>query len=186
MTPRILSLLALWGVAGCGVNNGDSPTDGGSPGDGGLVLEPYQADLLAGHNATRAAAMPAPSPALAPMTWSPTVAAAAQDWANRCKFEHSSSGTSGQNLYASTANDNAAAAIDSWTDEVADYNYATNMCASGKICGHYTQVVWRTSTQLGCGKKECTVNSPFPRSSTWYFWVCDYAPPGNFLGQKPY
>ncbi|KAE8681937.1 hypothetical protein F3Y22_tig00111280pilonHSYRG00063 [Hibiscus syriacus] len=25
-------------------------------------------------------------------------------------------------------------------------------CASGKVCGHYTQVVWRDSVRLGCQK----------------------------------
>ena len=73
-----------------------------------------------------------------------------------------------------------------WASEAVDYNYATNTCAAGKVCGHYTQIVWRSTTGVGCAMQYCTVNSPggaaFPN---WYFTVCDYSPPGNFPTQ-PY
>ena len=55
-----------------------------------------------------------------------------------------------------------------------------------KVCGHYTQLVWRNSTLLGCAYARCTSNSPFQGVPTWDFWVCDYSPPGNWVGQRPY
>ena len=129
--------------------------------------------------------MPTPVPALPEMAWSTTVATTAQAWADRCKFEHNTGSGYGEDLYASTADTASAEGVDNWTSESANYTYATNTCAPSKVCGHYTQVVWRTSTSLGCGKATCTTNSLFG-NGTWFFWVCDYSPPGNYVGQKPY
>jgi hypothetical protein len=100
-------------------------------------------------------------------------------------FSHNA-GSYGQNLYASTGSNppSPKAVVDSWVSEVADYNYANNSCSD--VCGHYTQVVWRNSTKVGCGIKTCTSNSPFGGSGTWYIVVCNYSPPGNFSNQKPY
>ena len=70
--------------------------------------------------------------------------------------------------------------------EAADYSSATNKCAPGKVCGHYTQVVWRNTTHVGCATAICTKNSPFgAQFPTWQLWVCNYTPPGNFVG-KPF
>jgi hypothetical protein len=66
---------------------------------------------------------------------------------------------------------------------VSDYDYATNKCSG--VCGHYTQIVWGATTHLGCAKKTCTTNNPFGKGS-WEIWVCNYSPPGNFVGKKPY
>jgi hypothetical protein len=76
--------------------------------------------------------------------------------------------------------------VQAWASEAADYDYASNSCAPGKVCGHYTQLVWRNSTLVGCAYARCTQNSPFDGVPTWDFWVCDYSPPGNWIGQRPY
>ena len=74
----------------------------------------------------------------------------------------------------------------SWVGEKAYYNYATNHCASGKVCGHYTQAVWATTTHFGCGTKNCSINSPFGSAwPNWQVWICNYNPPGNY-GPRPY
>ena len=65
----------------------------------------------------------------------------------------------------------------SWGAEKKDYTYASNTCATGKVCGHYTQVVWKTSTEVGCGKAMCADKSQV--------WACQYTPAGNYVGQKP-
>ncbi|OON18695.1 hypothetical protein X801_05448 [Opisthorchis viverrini] len=40
-------------------------------------------------------------------------------------------------------------------------------------------MVWAGSTRLGCGVKHC------PKNGTTLY-VCNYKPPGNYRGQKPY
>jgi hypothetical protein len=69
----------------------------------------------------------------------------------------------------------------SWESEKVDYTYATNTCTVGRVCGHYTQLVWRNSLRLGCGTAECLC-----KGSTWRVMVCDYNPAGNVIGQWPY
>jgi len=99
-------------------------------------------------------------------------------------FKHSG-GQYGENIYASAgSNTTPADVVDSWVSEAKDYDYAANSCAG--TCGHYTQVVWRKSTKLGCAVANCSKNSPFSGFTQWQFWVCNYDPPGNFNGQKPY
>ncbi|KAJ0561285.1 putative CAP domain-containing protein [Helianthus annuus] len=44
------------------------------------------------------------------------------------------------------------AAVHLWVAEKSYYDYTTNTCASGHVCRHYTQVVWRNSVQLGCAR----------------------------------
>jgi uncharacterized protein YkwD len=141
--------------------------------------------MTAQHNAARANVSPVPATPLPAMSWDATVAAAAQAWADQCMFSHNA-GNYGQNLYASTGGSppSPKTVVDNWVSEVSDYNYAANTCSG--VCGHYTQVVWRSSTLLGCGIKTCTTNSPFSGSGAWYIVVCNYSPAGNFNNQKPY
>lgn len=157
----------------------------GTTSGGGMTGAPEPAPLTgitAAHNAARAAVVPAASPPIPPLTWSPTVAATAQAWADNCVFKHSG-GKYGENIYATSGTATGDDVVGSWVSEVADYDYATNSCK--KVCGHYTQVVWRDSKNLGCGATTCTKNSPFG-GGAWQFWVCNYDPPGNYNGQKPY
>ncbi|KAG2238100.1 hypothetical protein Bca4012_080842 [Brassica carinata] len=59
-------------------------------------------------------------------------------------------------------------AVNMWVNEQADYYYSSNTCASGKQCGHYTQIVWKNSVRKECAKVRC-----------------DYDPQGNFVGEWP-
>ena len=70
--------------------------------------------------------------------------------------------------------------VDYWGGEVQWYDYTTNSCnaPTGKYCGHYTQVVWASTTEVGCAMAVC------PDSAQ--IWTCQYRPAGNVVGQKPY
>lgn len=50
------------------------------------MLEAWQTTLLGGHNIARARAMPAPSPALVPLTWNAALAATASCAAHGSTF----------------------------------------------------------------------------------------------------
>jgi len=141
--------------------------------------------MTAQHNQARANVNPVPSTPLPSMSWDATVAAAAQTWADQCNFTHNTAGY-GQNLYASAGGGppSPTAVVSSWVSEVSAYNYSANTCSG--TCGHYTQVVWRSSTLLGCGIKSCSTNTPFgAQFPNWYIVVCNYSPAGN-NGSRPY
>ena len=94
-----------------------------------------------------------------------------------CAFEHSGNGY-GENLFKGTKGYYTVSdAIDSWGAEKKDYNYSKNKCKPGAVCGHYTQIVWKNTTKVGCAQIEC---------NGMVTWVCNYDPPGNYVGQKPY
>ncbi|XP_021864305.1 pathogenesis-related protein PR-1 type-like [Spinacia oleracea] len=135
-------------------------------------------DYVNAHNAARAAV------GVGNIQWDNQVAAFAQQYANQrkgdCAMRHSGGGGKyGENLAAgSGAFMTGTAAVQMWVNEKADYNYNSNTCAPNKVCGHYTQVVWRNSVRVGCARVQC--------NNGWFFVTCNYDPPGNYVGQKPY
>ncbi|ESR35958.1 SCP domain-containing protein [Citrus sinensis] len=132
-------------------------------------------DYLDAHNSARAAVY------VPNIIWNDTVAAYAQNYSNSriadCNLVHSG-GPYGENLAKGSGTFTGTAAVSLWVAEKANYNYSTNTCAAGKVCGHYTQVVWRNSIRVGCARVQC--------SNGWWFVTCSYDPPGNYIGQKPY
>ncbi|XP_031131491.1 pathogenesis-related protein 1C-like [Ipomoea triloba] len=137
-------------------------------------------EYLDAHNAARAAV------GVPPLKWDKEVAAFAQSYAKErsgdCKLIHSGNRRYGENLaWGNGAFVTGAFAVGLWVDEKKYYNYTTNYCNAppGKECGHYTQVVWRNSATVGCDRVQCSNN-------TGYFVTCNYYPPGNYFGQRPY
>ena len=63
-----------------------------------------------------------------------------------------------------------------WNEEKKFYTYGKKNKLSE--VGHYTQVIWSTTTEVGCG---CARGK-----SGAYFFVCKYNPPGNYIGVNPY
>ena len=167
--------------AGAAIGNGSNPG-----GDDAVLA----ADAVMAHNAVRSAAMPAPDPVLPPMAWNSATARVAQGWADKCQFMHNPQrGSLGENLFATTNKSSMPAVVDQWSNEAAAYDYASGTCSNageGNTCSHYTQIVWRDSIGLGCGMKNCATGNPFGGSGSWQFWVCNYSPPGNVVGESPY
>ena len=82
----------------------------------------------------------------------------------------------GENLYMSWGSGqlespNCANVVKAWYDERSMYKGYFS-----KGVGHYTQVVWKSTTSLGCA------TSGRSRSGNYYV-VCNYHPPGNVIGQ---
>ncbi len=130
--------------------------------------------MLAAHNSVRA------GHAVPTLAWSDELAKYAQKWANTLiatgEFAHSRNPRYGENLFeisgrSATAYD----VVSAWTSEAKNYDYRNNTCSG--TCGHYTQVIWRDTKLLGCG---------VARNRTREVWVCDYEPPGNIVGERPY
>ncbi|GJJ08757.1 hypothetical protein Clacol_002976 [Clathrus columnatus] len=123
---------------------------------------------LSSHNSVRA------QHGAAPLKYSQTLARAAESWANRCQFKHSGGtlGPFGENLAAGTGSFTIADAVKSWTDEVSQYN------PHNPQPSHFTQVVWKSTTEVGCAKAFC---QNILGGATFY--VCEYSPAGNVIGQ---
>ena len=137
---------------------------------------------------------------LSPLKWSNRLTAYSQDWANylagsnACRMKHRSAAGKdfeqyGENLFWAsplTWSDGkvepqkikAAEVAQAWADEWVDYDYGSNSCRPGKQCGHYTQMIWRDTTHVGCAMTLCP--------DLGQIWVCSYNPPGNWIGQRPY
>ena len=117
------------------------------------------------------------------MVWNDYLASLAEKWAEGCKYghghpTHNFSIKPGQNLYKATASIyNIKNGMRMWYIEKTDYNYDTLNCTKGKMCGHYTQMVWADSEQVGCGSHRCP---------SFNYFVCNYWPRGNWLNKKPY
>lgn len=133
-------------------------------------------DYVNAHNAARKPI------GLPPMTWDATVAAFAESYANRrkvdCALVHSRTPKYGENIALGYGEFSGLDAVKLWVSEKAHYHYESNSCVPFKMCGHYTQMVWKTSVRIGCARVKCLNNA--------YFVTCNYDPPGNYIGEKPY
>lgn len=124
------------------------------------------------HNAARA------KHCAPPLTWSPKIAKVAQAWANKlkakgCVFGHSGNPNYGENLGAGSIGAlDPASTVAMWYDEVKLYKFPDG--GFSMQTGHFTQLVWTDTKQVGCGHVECNGND---------IYVCNYDPPGNYDGE---
>jgi hypothetical protein len=114
------------------------------------------------------------------MAWSDHLAARAQEWADtllaRKQFIHRPNSTYGENLFEITgAAASPAQVVDAWAAESRNYDYSSNRCSG--VCGHYMQIVWGDTKEVGCA---------VARGRGREVWVCNYDPPGNWTGKRPY
>ncbi|ODV77487.1 the plant PR-1 class of pathogen related protein-like protein, partial [Suhomyces tanzawaensis NRRL Y-17324] len=64
-------------------------------------------------------------------------------------------------------------ALEAWYDEGKSYDYS-----AASTYDHFTQVVWKSTTKLGCAYKDCSAQN-------WgKYVICSYDPAGNFVGQS--
>jgi pathogenesis-related protein 1 len=120
-----------------------------------------------------------------PLTWSTDLAALAQKWADHlaaeqaCDLVHTTGNHYGENLFGGSGR--AFTAVDAsqdWYGEISAFHYGPLSENNWYASGHYTQMVWRNTTQMGMGRATCP--------SGRVVIVAEYDPPGNYMGQKPY
>lgn len=139
------------------------------------------------------------------LVWNETLAQTAQDYADQCIWGHNGNrnaeyqalggthGYIGENISVISVLNRSSAinhANQGWgPDEAVGYTFGTlNGTASCTVnsCGHYTQIVWANTREVGCGVATC------PNGLTNLTWptgtlvVCNYGPGGNYVGQTPY
>ncbi|MCW5198381.1 hypothetical protein VU07_00720 [Desulfobulbus sp. F4] len=167
-------------VAGSGPSASSAPTT--QPGSGKVD----SVAMLAAHNQWRVKV------GVPVLQWSAKLTDMAQQWADhlaaaRCSHSHSRHEQYGENIFFASAlswpngrtevqNVTPQKVVDDWGSESKDYDYASNRCSS--ICGHYTQLVWKETKEVGCGMAVCGNNGQI--------WVCNYYPKGNVPTKRPY
>ncbi|TVU48792.1 hypothetical protein EJB05_00067 [Eragrostis curvula] len=134
-------------------------------------------DIINEHNVFRA------KEHVPPIKWNTTLAKFSQDYAETlkrdkdCQMIHSDS-PYGENLMMGSGALSWKTTVDDWTAEKKSYHYGDNSCDPGQMCGHYTAVIWKDTTSVGCGRVLCANKDTMI--------VCSYWPPGNYIGKKPY
>lgn len=118
-----------------------------------------------------------------PLVWDTELAQYADLYAKQrrqdCLLKHSN-GPYGENIFWGSGDMwNPAQAAAAWVGERRWYTYGSNSCNGGQECGHYTQIVWKTTTRIGCAMVTCF-------QGRGVFMTCNYDPPGNYIGEKPY
>jgi hypothetical protein len=121
-----------------------------------------------------------------PFVWSDDLANSAQQWVNTLSanstFQHDPGNTGqGENIWMGTSGTYSyAQMVDSWGSEMKNFQNGVfpNVSTTGdwSAVGHYTQMVWRTTTSVGCAGLDGSDGN--------YRLVCRYGPPGNVTGQQ--
>jgi hypothetical protein len=143
----------------------------------------FAQQLLIEHNRARDEAR------VRPLAWSSKLAREAQAWADVLAREgrmrhstHAESGGAGENLWMGSAGHYGPdRMIGAFVGEKQFYVHAAfpRVSRTGRWedVGHYTQVVWRDTREVGCA---------VARGAREDFLVCRYWPAGNWMGQHAY
>ncbi|XP_049415046.1 pathogenesis-related protein PR-1-like [Solanum stenotomum] len=120
---------------------------------------------------------------LRPLVWDKKLENYAKWYANQrrydCQLQHSN-GPYGENIFWGGGDGwSPIQAVAAWVGERSSYNYGYNSCSGEEECGHYTQIVWRETRRIGCAKVTCY-------NGLGVFMTCNYDPPGNYIGERPY
>ncbi len=107
--------------------------------------------------------------------WSVKIAKSAQAYADTCPVPPNHSKTSyGENMAWGGYGSDVKQAVARWYREEPKYNYNKGAYQSG--AGHFTQIVWKGTTEIGCGYKTDCNNL---RQYGGGVFVCQYNPAGN-------
>jgi hypothetical protein len=138
----------------------------------------FAAKMLASHNEERTRL------GIAPLVWNPGLAAGARDWARnlaaRGVLLHSSSSSgAGENLWMGTSGAfPPERMIEAFVGERKYFQAgrfpAVSRTGRWSDVGHYTQLIWPATRELGCALEQ---------GRNWDVLVCRYYPAGNVYGQ---
>jgi hypothetical protein len=162
-------------------NDADDSADDSDEPVAKIVLPPGRQSMLDANNALRAEL------GLAPFAWSRHLAHTARLWAKHLAVEahslvHSHTEGMGENLsFWSSGYKTPAGLVGLWADEKPNFVHALfpNVAKAGDwhTVGHYSQIVWRSTTKVGCGIATDDKND---------YLVCEYWPQGNIMGEPVY
>lgn len=172
-------------IIGGNITSNPSPSPSPNPGSSYPINTAGINEILAAHNRYRAEV------GVAPVVWSDSLAGDAQQWANYLaslggqQLIHSNNNQrsgQGENLWMGTSGYYSfTEMIDTFGSEKQYFRYGTfpNVSSTGSWSdvGHYTQMIWSNTTEIGCGLSSAGGND---------ILVCRYSPPGNYMGEVVY
>ena len=156
-----------------------APTTAAAAASHGFASQ-FPARVLAAHNAARAQA------GVAPLAWDPALgrsaAAYAQQMAFTNRFEHSNRQARrgiGENLWMGTRGAfSVERMVGDWASERRMFRAglfpAVTRTGNWMDVGHYTQIIWPTTTRVGCA---------LASNGRADYLVCHYSPAGNIDGR---
>jgi hypothetical protein len=120
--------------------------------------------------------------------------------ARSCTFAHSDLSGVGENLFVGTTIATSWTlenAINDWADEARILSYPKDASAvgcsdgsTGASCrakiGHYTQMMWASTTQVGCAIQSCPNGVTNFSSKPSQLIFCHYSPQGNYFNGTDY
>ncbi|KAJ3565550.1 hypothetical protein NP233_g7566 [Leucocoprinus birnbaumii] len=165
-----------------------------------LSKRDFKSDAIAIHNSYRA------QYGASPLSWDDNLANQALDYARQCDWNAWKQEGAGTNLHFATGTTTTIQdAVKAWMDEVSQYSCAfyhatphrytplTNVLNKDnhphfeESTGHFTQVVWKSTTAVGCGLAVCNNEDPLGnRGTTWTNIACRYAPQGNIDSREQF
>ncbi|KAK6974677.1 PR-1-like protein, partial [Favolaschia claudopus] len=115
-----------------------------------------------------------------PLQWNSTLASSARDWSSKCTNRHSNGtlGPLGENLAARTG----AFSVSDAVRAIGILREERSYDPMNPQPSHWTQVLWKDTTDLGCSVYACPAGVIFPGYGIAQYHVCEYWPAGNVLG----
>ena len=127
-----------------------------------------------------------------PLEWSAELSVHAQEWAehlaksNGCRMKHRPErgkwkAVYGENIYWGKGYSQAESPLLAsvlWYEEKKDFKNNLIKPSRGPQPGHYSQMVWRTTKEVGMGMAICRNGDVIV--------VANYNPPGNYIGERAY
>ena len=187
---RIVMTSAIMYTSGTTPNSDDSSDSGNTVSENTGTVQQQNTDfentILNIHNQERAQVQ---VPAL---TWSNNLASDAQEYADYLVSlglgpedipPHTDDNSQGENLaWGPPDGYTLDGSVQMWANEKSNFQAGHIMSASDfnegvPMIGHYTQMVWSSTTEIGCGQAN---------NADVIYLVCRYTPPGNMYGETPY
>lgn len=148
----------------------------------------YQGFVIHHHNLHRA------NHSASDLTWSDSLAATAEKIGQTCSYAHNTEmdgGGYGQNIAAGVKADNVSAVITElfYNGEVGlyegQYGKESPDMSNFHEWGHFTQIVWKGTTEVGCATVDCSSSGLANTGGNVppYFTVCNYKSPGNYANE---
>ncbi|RAL16846.1 CAP domain-containing protein [Aspergillus homomorphus CBS 101889] len=146
----------------------------------------YQSTVLYNHNVHRS------NHSASSLDWDSALESSAYTLAAKCVYEHDTSidgGGYGQNIGYGVESSAIGEMITNlmYNDEMGYYaelyGEADPDMTNFDLWGHFSQIVWKGTTKVGCATVTCPSLGNVDAAEALPFTVCNYSPPGNYAGE---